>query len=604
MAQESDLPDIHIDSVDKTVCPRCGMMVDVAGVSAFAAVACKACGAQFAAPGKLAHYVLLKPISHSCTAVSFKGFDTSMSRHVEVRVMLKELCGDPDRVRAFQGQARALASLDNRSVARAFFVGEQDSRPFCVTELIEGKALAQLVSPDKPLTESRALRIAIDVAGVIRDLADQNMCHRRISPDNVILVAGGGVKLVNFGAESDLAEGESLERSSYLAPEQVAGGAVDFNADVYALGATMYYALIGSDPFADGESDSGGAGEVTACWPDVRSVREGIGQPTADLVARMLLADPGRRCTSSRALVSELESAFAAAETARRARGGDAAAALSVLTGVPAESPSAQASARARMRAPSDKSPVPESPEAQASATRRKRLLLYGGAGAAAVLAIVLIVIFALPDDKRGGESFSGNGKHDSADGAGLVVVRGFDLPGWSVKTGAAFNKGALDLLNGIKDNCSLSRGLPVGMFRLRIDLKNMIHSPAKNYDIHIKDTSDLYITFSVRDGVPLVRIHDPDSGWHRVATGAQTNSTAMTWDVALTTVEDKAWWKIAFKPKGEREQVLKLGNENLVHYAHYRKRLLLNADRTIEIVCAGFGAQVSVDHYELTTEE
>ena len=183
---ESDVPDIQIDSVGRTVCPRCGTMVDLAGVSAFAGVQCTACKARFAAPGKLGQYVLVKPISHSQTAVSFKGFDTAMSRHVEVKVMLKELCGDPERVRGFQAEARALASIDNRNVARAFFVGEHDGRPYAVTELVEGPSLARLVSPDRPLAESRVLKIALDVAGVIRDLAAKGLRHGRISPENII----------------------------------------------------------------------------------------------------------------------------------------------------------------------------------------------------------------------------------------------------------------------------------------------------------------------------------------------------------------------------------------------------------------------------------
>ena len=604
MMAESDVPDIQIESVGKTVCPRCGMMVDVSDVSAFAQAECTGCGTQFAAPGKLGQYVLLRPIGHSATAVSFKGFDTSMSRHVEVKVLLKELCGDPGSVSAFQAEARALASLDNRSVARAFFVGDHDSRPFCVTELIEGKALSQLISPDKPLSESRTLKAAIDVAGVIRDLADQNMCHRRISPDNVVLVAGGGVKLVNFGGESDVAGDESPEHSGYLAPEQTGGGAVDFNADVYALGATMYFALTGSDPAVGDESDDGAAEEGAASRPDVRSVREGIGQPTADLVARMLRPDPGDRCDSCRALVSELESAFAAAETTRRARGGDVAAALSVLTGSPSQSPSAETPAWARTRASDAKPSGAESSDGDKWFIRRKRLLLYGAGGVAAILLIVLVVVFGFSGGTRGGESFSGNGKHASAPGVGLVVLKRFDLPGWSVKTGAEFNKGALDLFNGIKDDHSLSRRLPVGAFRIRIDLKNMVHGPTKEYDINIRDAPDFHTTFSVRDGVPLVGTHDSENRWQPLARGTATTATTMAWDLTLSTEDGKTRWKIVFQPKDEREQVLELGNENLAHCAHYRKGLKLSVQRTIEIVSVGYGAQMSVDHYELMEKE
>lgn len=600
MAQ-SDSPDIQIDSVGKTVCPRCGMMVDVSGVSAFAAVTCNACSAQFAAPGKLAQYVLLKPIAHSRTAVSFKGFDTSMSRHVEVKVLLKELCGDARRVEAFQGEARALASLDNRNVARAFFVGEHEGRPYSVTELIEGKTLSQIISPDRPLSEVRVLKIAIDVAGVIRDLAGKSLHHGRISPDNIVLVGKGAVKLVNFSGGSDSDDDDSPGASHYLAPEQIRGRAVDFHADVYGLGATMFHALTGSPPFEGDDPEAIRQAHLTGSAPDARTVCKAPGEPMGDLVAQMLHADPARRCEGPEGLLLDMEAALEAAQTARRARGGDAAAALSVMTGSSSGTdfgPAAPARPRGKARRPAPAARKPAGGKGRAARIKRQqRLMFFGGAAVAAVVLVVAIVIALLNSSSAtGSESFNGRGPETSAG----VAVKGFDLAGWSVTNGGEFKDGALDLFNNIDGaNHSISREIPPGLFKLRIDLENISLGTAKQYDIHIKDSPDSYITISIRKGVPVVGTYGPETGWQRVARGVKIDATAVSWEIELTSKGGRNKWVIACKPGNRSRYKLKLGSENLGYYAQYQKRLRPDVRRTIEIVSSGRMAKMSVDYYE-----
>jgi len=603
MAQ-SDVPDMQIDSVDKTVCPRCGVMVEVSGVSAFETIECTSCRTQFSAPGKLAQYVLLRPIGHSATAVSFKGFDTAMSRHVEVKVLLKDLCDDAGQVSAFQAEARALASLDNRNVARAFFVGDEGGRPYSVTELIEGRPLSQFISADDPISECVVLKMAVDVAGVIRDLADKGMCHGRICPDNIIIVGKDAIKVVNFGVESDAEDVDSAAAPQYLAPEQIRGQSADFTADVYALGATMFHALTGALPFEGDSAEEIRQAHLASVPPDIRTVRRTVEASTATIVSRLLRADPAERCENGRALLADLTAALRAAETTRRARGGDAAAALSVLTGSQSDAPPAERPARART-APPRAAAGAEPADDQAPAARKKRLILFGAVAAAAVLVIVLAAVLWPAPPARGGESFSGRGKHASAAGEGLVVLKGFDLPGWSVpKPGAVFANGALELSNGIGENRSLSRKMPIGAFTVRIDLKTMNHGPSRNYDIHIRDNAEFYITFSVRNGLPLVGTHHPEVGWRQVARGAPTTATEMTWELTLAAKDGRPRWEAVFTPRGERPQTLKIGSDNLAHYAHYHKRLMVNMPRTLQIVCVGYGAQMSVDHYERIAQE
>lgn len=619
---DSDVPDIQIKSVGKTVCPRCGMMVDVSGMWAFASARCAACGTVFAAPGKLGQYVLLNPVSHSATAVSFKGFDTSMSRHVEVKVMLKELCGDVARVRLFQAEARALASLDNRSVARAFFVGEEAGRPYAVSELIEGKALSKLISPDKPLSEIRTLTIALDVAGVLRDLEAKGLCHARIAPDNIILTSRTTLKVVNFGAESDTAAAAADAAPHYLAPEQIRGQGADFRTDVYALGATMFCALTGSPPFDGETAEDVRQAHLAPGTPDLQRVRQGIGGQTAAVVARALRPVAADRYDSVDALLVDLRSALSAAETAKLARKGDAVAALSTMTdGASSGESSAVPSHRARRKAPAKgkaglrtkagtRAEAPASPSGPGGATvLNKRNLAIGAVVLAVAIAtaVTLLVVLRPPPSsapvspkKAGGESFTGDGAETSASGPGLVAIRGFDMPGWSVNCDAEFNDGALDLSNGKGGGRSISREVSPGAFAVEIDLKNIALGAGKNCEVRIAESGGLAVTFSVRGGEMVAGVHVPDRGWRPVAERVRAPADSVSWKLALAAGKDGPVWTASWR-SGKAKGELALGKFNIAHFSIYAKALRLDAPRTLAIVSSGRSARVSVDHYRQT---
>ncbi len=617
---ESNVPDIQIDSVGKTVCPRCGMMVDLTGLSAFAAAECNACQARFAAPGKLGQYVLVKPISHSETAVSFKGFDTSMSRHVEIKVMLKELCSDRDRVRSFQGEARALASIDNRNVARAFFVGDHEGRPYAVTELVEGPSLARLVSPERPLAESRVLKIALDLASVIRDLAAKGLRHGRISPENIIVTGKDSIKLVNFGAESDADDVDHAAAAPhYLAPEQIRGEATDFRTDIYALGATMFHALIGTPPFDGEDAEAVRQAHLTDCPPDVRSLRTSLGQPTGLAVGRMLRAVPDERHASCEALILDLESALGAAKTARLARGGDAAAALSVMTGDPGaagggehSSPGAQARPDRPAR-PARPRPAPKvEPKVVVKETlarlktqlARRPVQIGIAAGVAALVGIVVLIVVlssSSPARSRGGESFSGDGASSSLRGPGLKVIEGFELSGWSLRGGGEFNDGALDLFNGRGADRSVGRRIAPGPFKVRIDLKNIDSGVGRNYDVNVVEAAGAYITFGIRSGQVQGGVHIPGKGWRPVTIPVRMTSPTVTWDLSFSPVAGGVNWSASYTTGDGKRGKLTLGQANEGHLTSYIKSVRPNAARTIEIVSRGRSARMSVDHYEQT---
>src|SRR5262249_17309817 len=126
-------------------------------------------------------------------------------------------------------------------------------------DLLEGETLRALLDRDGPLEERRAARILRDVAAAVAAAHARGVVHRDLKPDNVVLLDGDRVRVLDFGVaklvgpEAD--EGPAITvdarvvgTPAYMAPEQVEGATIDARADVWALGVTLYELVSGIRP--------------------------------------------------------------------------------------------------------------------------------------------------------------------------------------------------------------------------------------------------------------------------------------------------------------------------------------------------------------------
>ena len=311
---ETGLPDIQAGNVGRTACPTCGSIVDVSQAKAFETVQCDQCTTRFSAPGRLGPYILLKHLGKGEMGMTFKAYEKTMGRHVAIKVLRRSLCDDRTLVDGFFSEARALASLDHPNVARAFSVGEATGQPYIVMELIDGKRLDQLFTPDEPLDEYRALAIGIGVAEALKAATGKGLIHSDVKPANILLTAAGEPKLVDFGIArfggGRLGGRDAIGTPYYLAPEQVSRGSIDLRTDIYALGATLFHALAGRPPFPGTDVREVMAARLARPAPDLWSLRQDIHTETAAIVARMLEKDPAGRYGDYASLLADLRGAW------------------------------------------------------------------------------------------------------------------------------------------------------------------------------------------------------------------------------------------------------------------------------------------------------
>jgi eukaryotic-like serine/threonine-protein kinase len=209
-------------------------------------------------------YELVSRIARGGGGTVWRAEDTVLGRTVAVKAVEvpDELTPDERhraRTRVLQ-EARAAARLDHPAAVVVHDVLDDDDRLHLVMELVEVPTLRQRVQRDGPLPESEAAEIGLGLTDVLAVAHERGIVHRDVKPSNIFVYPDGGVKLADFGiaaltGEASLTRtGTALGSPSYLAPEQARGEQASPAADVWGLGASLYYAVEGEPPFERGNA--------------------------------------------------------------------------------------------------------------------------------------------------------------------------------------------------------------------------------------------------------------------------------------------------------------------------------------------------------------
>ncbi|HZV01385.1 MAG TPA: serine/threonine-protein kinase [Planctomycetota bacterium] len=177
-------------------------------------------------------------------------------REFALKVLTHDGAPSSEQTERFAREMKALAAVTaHPNVVRIFGGAIEGATPFYVMELVEGPSLASLVR-EKGLDLRRAAGIARTIADAVAYVHDKGIVHRDLKPQNILIAPGDVPRVCDFGL-AKIAESERLTRSgamfgtpAYSAPEQLDGRAnkVDHKADVYSLGAILWFSLVGRPP--------------------------------------------------------------------------------------------------------------------------------------------------------------------------------------------------------------------------------------------------------------------------------------------------------------------------------------------------------------------
>ena len=186
----------------------------------------------------------------------YMGRDKMLDRPVAVKVMLKEYGADADFVEKFKKEAQSVARLIHPNIAQVYSYGICDGMPYMAMELASGGSLYSIMNANPGKTDiPRVIKICQQVAQALQCASDQGCVHGDVKPENILLDANGNAKLVDFGLAAMQKETDEIWGTPYyISPEKVKKEQIDFRADMYSLGGTLYHALTGVAPFEGEDS--------------------------------------------------------------------------------------------------------------------------------------------------------------------------------------------------------------------------------------------------------------------------------------------------------------------------------------------------------------
>ena len=215
-------------------------------------------------------YQLIGKVGKGAMATVYKAKQVSLDRIVAVKVLPKRLSENPEFVDRFYKEGKAAARLSHNNIVQAIDVGcSGDGYHYFVMEFVEGKTLYDMMQPPpvgegKSFSEAEALDIAIQMADALSHAHQRGLIHRDVKPKNILLTPQGVAKLTDLGLARATDDKEAAESEAgkaygtpyYISPEQIRGEVdIDYRADIYSLGATIYHLVTGRPPF-DGDTPS------------------------------------------------------------------------------------------------------------------------------------------------------------------------------------------------------------------------------------------------------------------------------------------------------------------------------------------------------------
>jgi tRNA A-37 threonylcarbamoyl transferase component Bud32 len=246
----------------------------------------------------------------------FRALDTTLDRTVAVKVLARRQSDDEETLRRFRNEAQSAARLDHENIGRVHAVGSEGDWHYIVFEFIEGTNIRDLVREEGPFDSSRTIDVAIQVADALEHASEREIVHRDIKPSNIVITPAGRARIVDMGlarlhqVEGDVdltVSGMTLGTFDYISPEQARDPrAADVRSDLYSLGCTMFFMLVGRPPFAEGTMVQKLLQHQQAAPPVIDEIRPEVPRRLAAVVERLMEKDPLDRYQRPAVLVADL----------------------------------------------------------------------------------------------------------------------------------------------------------------------------------------------------------------------------------------------------------------------------------------------------------
>ena len=260
-------------------------------------------------------YELIEKIGEGGMAIVYKARDNKLSRLVAVKILKKEFANNKDISDKFKKEATAVANFSDANIVNVLDVGheEEGNIDYFVMEYVNGKTLKELIVEKGKLNYAVAISISIQIAKALECAHKNNIIHRDVKPQNILVTESGIVKVTDFGIAKSSTSATITNTTTimgsahYLSPEQAKGTFIDSRSDIYSLGIVLYEMVTGVLPF-DGESPVTIALKHIQAEPtEPKKYNPSIPESLNNLIIKSMSKESTNRYQSCRELINDLQ---------------------------------------------------------------------------------------------------------------------------------------------------------------------------------------------------------------------------------------------------------------------------------------------------------
>lgn len=259
-------------------------------------------------------YEILEVLGTGGMAVVYKGRDTILNRVVAIKVLKPEFNADEDFVKKFQKESQAAASLSHPNIVNVFDVGYSSDVHYIVMEIVNGNTLRDYLNKMQGfMREEAIINIGLQIASALSQAHHNEIVHRDIKSQNILINEQGSVKVADFGIARAATTAtivntkEVIGSVHYASPEQARGGIVDARSDIYSLGILLYELATKKLPFEGDSPVTVALKQIKDDLPNPKLINGDISDGLASIIHKCAEKMPNDRYQDINDMIEDLK---------------------------------------------------------------------------------------------------------------------------------------------------------------------------------------------------------------------------------------------------------------------------------------------------------
>ena len=232
---------------------------------------------------------------------------------VAVKVLRQELMHDPDLVRRFKNESKAISLLNHPNIVKVYDVSVSENLQYIVMEYVDGMTLREYLNErGGKLTSRETVHFISQILKALDHAHRNGVVHRDIKPQNIMLLDNGQLRMMDFGiarisrAENQLTGGKAMGSVHYISPEQAKGDETDFTSDIYSVGVMMYEMLSGHLPFDADDVVEVAIKQISDKPQSLQELAPNVPHGLVEITERAMAKRPDNRYASAAEMLSAL----------------------------------------------------------------------------------------------------------------------------------------------------------------------------------------------------------------------------------------------------------------------------------------------------------